>query len=91
MKVLLIFITVVHWAHGLARKSPPFSWLWHGLWALPLIALVHWQPWTASGAAFAWREGEQVAFEIAGGVKSDWLDHVMDVLVPGFLGWLLLR
>lgn len=127
------------WFDKATAKWPPFSWLVHGLIALPFVGLVlwyaflapvavigfiegeriwfqyltrvgwqwvdvaidagvvlflalaAWHPWTGPGAMFALREIRQMRWRYLDGKKLLWLDHIMDVLVPGCVGWLLLR
>lgn len=79
------------WLHRTSNERPWFSWLIHGVMALPLVALAAWQPWLAPGLVFAYREGEQAWFRYLTKQPLLWLDHSMDVLVPGCVGWLLLR
>ena len=79
------------WAHEMSGKSLVFSWVTHGLLALPIVALVSWQPWTAPGAVFAYRELEQMWFRFLNDLPMLWLDHFMDVAVPALVGWWFLH
>ena len=79
------------WCTAKSAELPWFSWLMHGVIVLPLVAVVAWQPWTAPGLAFALREGEQIWFRYLTKQGFVWVDHVMDVLVPGYVGWIFLR
>lgn len=81
---------IVTWADGLAARSKPFSWLWHALVVVPGALVIARWPWTGPGLIFAYREGEQVLFRIRNRVPLDPVDHIMDVLAPGFAGWLII-
>lgn len=89
MKWLSGLLVVALWAHQASAKWPAFSWLVHGLFALPLCLFGPWAPF----AVFAYREGEQAlhAHLLAKQpvTRSIVVDRVMDVLVPALVGWLL--
>lgn len=67
------------------------SWLIHGVAALPFIWVTYHVPWAGPGLLFLYRELEQMWFRFLSGQELDWLDHVMDVLTPGFAGWYFLH
>jgi hypothetical protein len=79
------------WLHEVSGQWPVISWVLHGLAAFPLIGLAAWQPWLAPALVFAYREGEQVWHRFLNYRPYAWLDHIIDVAVPGALGWWLLR
>lgn len=80
MKSLLVRIS--QWADAALWHT----WVVHGLVALPLSVL----GWRAVLAAFALREGEQIAWALMGRLKWEpWYDYPMDVLAPTLVAWLV--
>lgn len=77
--------------HHLAERSPVFTWITHGLLALPIVLLVRRVPWAAPGAVFAYRELEQMWFRFLNDLPMLWGDHFMDVAIPTVVGWLFLH
>lgn len=92
VEVIHAWLLTLGWdIHRLADRSPVFSWVTHGLLAIPLCLLVRWQPWTAPGAVFGYREGEQMWFRFLNDLPMKWLDHFMDVAAPTAVGWIWLK
>lgn len=79
------------WADVSSRDWPLFSWVTHGIMALPLVGIMLLSPvWVAPGLVFLYRELEQMWHRYIKKQEMDWLDHFMDVAVPTLVGWLLL-
>lgn len=79
------------WLSAAAAKWPVLSWLMHGVAALPMVPVLLWQPWTGPGLFFLYREGEQVLHRWLNKQPLSVGDHVMDVLVPLLVGYVLIR
>jgi len=69
------------------------AWQDVGLNVLPigLFVLVAFVPWTGPGVMYLLRELRQMRQRQIDGKSMIWLDHIMDVMTPGFVGWLFLR
>ena len=81
-----IILDIARWA-DVQSRGRLFSWVTHGLMAIPLAVVFG--P-LVPFAVFLYREGEQVLHRYLQDVPRDWLDHVMDVLVPALVGLLWL-
>lgn len=81
------------WAYAMSSQHSWFTWVMHGLLAIPVAALLFMAPSLAVFVVFGYREAEQVLHKVLTKRTIPMMakvDHVLDVLVPGIVGYVIL-